>query len=158
MILYHGSNVAVKQVDLARCKPDKDFGRGFYLTDILQQAEQMALRRTRIMDAGTPVISRFEFDEALLAADDLNVKIFERPSEEWSLFVLRNRETSATGFKHGYDIVIGPVADDGVVYQLERYTHGIITLEKLTEELTFRNLNRQYYFGTKRAITKLLPV
>lgn len=34
MILYHGSNVAIDKIDLNLCKPYKDFGRGFYLTDI----------------------------------------------------------------------------------------------------------------------------
>ena len=49
MTLYHGSNVNIDKIDLNRCHPDKDFGRGFYLTDIREQAEQMALRRTRIV-------------------------------------------------------------------------------------------------------------
>lgn len=34
MILYHGSNVAIDKIDLAKCRPYKDFGKGFYLTDI----------------------------------------------------------------------------------------------------------------------------
>ena len=32
---------------------------------------------------------------------------------------------------------------------------GIITLEMLIKELTYRKLNRQYFFGTGRAISKL---
>lgn len=32
MILYHGSNTKVEAVDLSRCRPNKDFGQGFYLT------------------------------------------------------------------------------------------------------------------------------
>ena len=38
MILYHGSNMAIDGIDLNRCRPYKDFGRGFYLTDIREQA------------------------------------------------------------------------------------------------------------------------
>ena len=30
---------------------------------------------------------------------------------------------------HNYDIVIGPVADDGVVYQLNLYIQHLISLE-----------------------------
>lgn len=55
----------------------------------------------------------------------------------------------------GYDIVIGPIADDGVVFQLERYMHRLITLDTLVEELTYRKLNRQYFFGTELSISKL---
>lgn len=39
--LYHGSNLAIEQIDLSLCKPYKDFGKGVYLTDILQQALDM---------------------------------------------------------------------------------------------------------------------
>ena len=45
MILYHGSNVAIEEIDLSLCKPYKDFGKGFYLTDIRSQADNMASRR-----------------------------------------------------------------------------------------------------------------
>ena len=34
MILYHGSNVSIQQIDLGKCKPNKDFGKGFYLAAI----------------------------------------------------------------------------------------------------------------------------
>ncbi|MDR2566329.1 MAG: DUF3990 domain-containing protein [Bifidobacteriaceae bacterium] len=33
MILYHGSNQVVRGGDLSRCRPFKDFGRGFYLSE-----------------------------------------------------------------------------------------------------------------------------
>ena len=55
MRLYHGSNVVIQQIDLAKCKPYKDFGQGFYLTGIKDQAFEMAkrthpplLRHTRV--------------------------------------------------------------------------------------------------------------
>lgn len=28
MILYHGSNLKIKEIDLSKCKPYKDFGKG----------------------------------------------------------------------------------------------------------------------------------
>ena len=55
MILYHGTNQTIDIIDLSVCKPNKDFGQGFYLTDIEQQAQLMAKRRTRIIGNGTPV-------------------------------------------------------------------------------------------------------
>lgn len=39
MRLYHGSNIAIDNINLAMCRPYKDFGQGFYLTDIEEQAE-----------------------------------------------------------------------------------------------------------------------
>lgn len=34
MKLYHGTNVDFSEIDLSKCKPYKDFGQGFYLTNI----------------------------------------------------------------------------------------------------------------------------
>ena len=48
MKLYHGSNIVIDQIDLSKCKPYKDFGQGFYLTEIKEQAEQMARRTSAI--------------------------------------------------------------------------------------------------------------
>lgn len=41
MILYHGSNMKIDSINLAMCRPYKDFGRGFYLTDMKEQSERM---------------------------------------------------------------------------------------------------------------------
>ena len=68
---------------------------------------------------------------------------------------MANREAEQTGFRHNYDIVIGPVADDGVAFQLERYLNGGMNLEQLVKELTYKKLNRQYFFGTEKAISYL---
>ena len=48
MRLYHGSNVKIDSINLAMCRPYKDFGKGFYLTDMKEQAEKMAARVARI--------------------------------------------------------------------------------------------------------------
>lgn len=44
MILYHGSNIMIQNIDLNKCRPYKDFGKGFYCTTIRNQAELMAKR------------------------------------------------------------------------------------------------------------------
>jgi hypothetical protein len=157
--LYHGSNVAIDEIDLSMGMKDKDFGKGFYLTDIRSQAEEMAKRRTRIVGSGSPIVTAYSFDESLLNSTELNVKIFpDEPSVEWAKFIDSNRHASKTGFSHEYDIIVGPVADDGVAFQLERYHDQIIDDETLARELTYRKLNRQYFFGTEKAISKLIKL
>ena len=155
MILYHGSNVAIEEIDLSLCKPYKDFGKGFYLTDIKSQADDMALRRVRLSGYGNPVVTRYEFDETILNGNALNILLFPKVSVEWAQFVLDNRDLNHKGFSHSYDIVVGPVADDTVAFQLRRYLLGGISLEKLVSELEYKGLNRQYFFGTELAISKL---
>lgn len=155
MILYHGTNVDIDKIDFAKCNPNKDFGQGFFLTDIKEQAFLMAKRRVRINKYGQAVVLEYFFDESCLNDASLNIKIFEKTSEEWARFILENRKSSTTAYKHNYDIVIGPIADDGVVFQLERFENKMITIDVLVEELSYKNLNRQYYFGTENAISKL---
>lgn len=150
--LYHGSNVEIETINLDKCSPYKDFGKGFYLTDIKEQAKQMAVRRTRIAEEKKPTVTAYSFDERLLENSSLQVKLFDTLSKEWALFILANRKG---WMQPVYDIVIGPIADDGVVFQLERYMHRLITLDTLVEELTYRKLNRQYFFGTELSISKL---
>lgn len=65
MILYHGSNVAIGEVDLSMSRPWKDFGRGFYTTTIEVQAEKMA-RRTARFFGGEPTVTSFEAPDDVL--------------------------------------------------------------------------------------------
>lgn len=83
-------------------------------------------------------------------------KIFDDYCEEWAQFVLLNRDRSHTHPAHTYDIVIGPIADDGVTYQLRRYSMGDISMSRLIEELKYaKGLTIQYYFGTEHALSYL---
>lgn len=154
MILYHGTNTDFDKIDIKKCRPNKDFGRGFYLTHIRKQAEKMAIRRCEFAGWGSPMVQRYEFDEAILYDNSLKVKIFDGVSVEWAEFILKNRKARGK-WQHNFDIVVGPVADDGVVLQINLYEQHIITIEQLVEGLTYRNLNSQYFFGTELAISKL---
>ena len=60
--LYHGSNTIIEEIDLSKGRPNKDFGRGFYVTTIKEQAEKMARRVARIY-GGEPYVTVFEIDE-----------------------------------------------------------------------------------------------
>ena len=42
MMLCHGTNVEFDKIDLLKSKPNKDFGRGFYLSPLYEQAKDMA--------------------------------------------------------------------------------------------------------------------
>ena len=61
MILYHGGTEAVMHPDCKAGRPDLDFGQGFYVTSLLDQAEGFARRKARDRKI-KPVISVYEFD------------------------------------------------------------------------------------------------
>lgn len=159
MILYHGSNIKVSVPDLSVSKPFKDFGKGFYLSDNYEQALDMAAQKVKQIRKGEPIVSEFQLDESWLHSDELDIKIFSDYSEEWAHFVLDNRDKNLPQPVHQYDIVYGPIADDGVTFQLRRYQGGVISLARLVEELIYaKGITFQYYFGTERALQKLIAL
>ena len=155
MILYHGTYTDFQEIDLDKCMPYKDFGRGFYLTDIEQQAKDMAIRKSKFISNGKPHVLQYEFDEKFLIDGTLKVKYFEAPTEEWAQFVIDNRYNPDNRQVHDYDVVIGPIADDGVALQIGLFRDGFIDLASLAKALEYRKLNKQIYFGTQKAIVLL---
>lgn len=154
--LYHGSNMKVSTPDLLHSKPYKDFGKGFYLSADKQQAWDMAYQKVKQTQTGKAVVNEFLFDESFLKNGEFRVLTFVDYCEEWALFVLKNRDIEEHQPIHDYDIVYGPIADDGVTYQLRRYQGGVISLSRLIEELKYaKGITFQYYFGSERALQKL---
>lgn len=62
MLLYHGSNTDIKSISLAMCRPYKNFGRGFYLTELKDQALKMANRVSRIY-GGHSIVNIYEIND-----------------------------------------------------------------------------------------------
>lgn len=153
MKLYHGTNVDFSVIDLSKSKQFKDFGQGFYLTDIRKQAEELAAKKARLF-GGFPIIQEYEFDESILNGSRLKVLGFDAPTQEWAEFIFKNRNKTLN-FHHSYDIVLGPIANDGVAYLLGRFEEGTLTIEELSQQLTYKDLNSQYFFGTEEALKYL---
>ena len=153
MILYHGSNIAITQIDLSKSKPNKDFGQGFYLSDSEQQAIEMANYKTSLF-GGNPIVTRFEFNEAVFSNNNsLRIKIFKDYSEEWADFVFANREGNPT---QNFDIVYGPIANDKVGLQIRKFKDGTIDKIELLNRLRYmKGITFQYHFGSEEAIRHL---
>ena len=77
---------------------------------------------------------------------------------EWFLFVDANRDRKNVNPVHDYDIVVGPIANDGVVLQLTNYREGIYSPEQVAQLLQDRFLDQQYFFGTERALRYLKKI
>ena len=154
MKLYHGSNTDIDSIDLSKGLKNKDFGKGFYLTPDRNTAIRMANKKTRLF-GGTSTLIRYEFNESALHSD-LKIKIFpEKACAEWFLFIDANRDRASKTPVHDYDIVVGPIADDGVVLQLTNFREGFNTPEQAAQLLQDKYLDQQYYFGTERALQYL---
>ena len=116
MKLYHGTNKDFDRIDLLKSKPNKDFGRGFYLSADYEQALNMAQVKVEQLEIGSPIVQSYLIEDDVL--NDLNVLRFEGYSEEWAKFILLNRNNPTEKPVHEYDVVIGPIANDRVGVQL----------------------------------------
>lgn len=156
MRLYHGSDILVTNPEIEKGRPYKDFGKGFYLSDNLQQARNMASQKAALSLNAVPVVSTYEFCESAMTDGTLNVKCFDTYTEEWAEFVLHNRDRKTPQPFHRYDIVYGPIADDSVVRQMRRFELGDITMEELMRELRYpKGITSQYFFGSEKALQTL---
>ena len=165
MRLYHGSNIVIDSINLAMCRPYKDFGQGFYLTDLEEQAEKMATRVSKIY-GGFPVVNIYEIDDDFRELSDLRIKDFgAHTTEEWAKFIMNNRNRTFTDEKsllcnrdNKYDIVIGPVADDNMVLLFRQYENEIIDFSTLLKGMIYRKTSSQYSFHTEKSIKLLRKV
>lgn len=152
MILYHGSNMNIDKIDLEMSKTNKDFGKGFYLSESEEQAMEMANFKSVLL-GGEPIVTKFEFDVEMMKNSELSVKVFEEYSEEWADFVFANREGREV---EQYDIVYGPIANDKVGLQIRKLKDGSIDKAEFLNRLKYmKGITFQYYFGTEKAIKYL---
>lgn len=151
MLLYHGTPNIFSEPSLAKCKPHRDFGCGFYLAPNFQDALPLAIKHSHIGYVYTYVFKD---------ADDLNVIILDGYSDEWLELVVKAR----MGFPPNADLVIGNTAGGGVNLK-DKFTklrNGNATTEEainlMRDELTNAGLGVQYCFLTPKALRKLKKI
>ncbi|MDR1865721.1 MAG: DUF3990 domain-containing protein [Bacteroidales bacterium] len=157
MKLYHGTNIEFGGIDLDKCPPDRDFGQAFYTTSIKAHAERRAQESVRRFK-GVATVMEFDFDlnEIISANPTLRVKQFDNVSEEWARFVMYHRLRKEGDPMHDYDIVEGPVANDKMFRQFQRFLSNQIKSQEFVRRLKFREATHQIAFCSERAIDLLL--
>ena len=155
MILFHGGTQVIEHPAVITSDQGRDFGFAFYATDIRGQAERWAQRRARYRSrvAGREIkgiVCEYEFDEA---TGGLSVKRFPEPSLEWIDFVVLNR--SDVSYRHGFDLVVGKIANDRVGETISYVVQGVMRREDALERLRFQHINNQFAFCTEKAIAHL---
>ncbi|MDR1181428.1 MAG: DUF3990 domain-containing protein [Bacteroidales bacterium] len=154
MKVYHGSSVKIIDIDLSKCEPHRDFGKGFYVTNIREQAAYWAERKGE--DNGTKgFVTEFEFIETAFEHWNFKILRFNDYTEEWLDFIVMNRNRNLPVPAHDYDIVEGPVADDKVTQRIRFYLEGAVSKEAFLEELKFFKHTHQICFCTRRSLQAL---
>ena len=152
MILYHGGTEAVMQPDCKTGRPDLDFGHGFYVTLLQDQAEGFARRKARDRK-GKPVISvdEFDYDAAIQECEYLKFEFYD---EAWLDFVVASRNAQKPWAQ--YDIVEGGVANDRVIDTVELYTIGILDKASALGKLSEHQPNHQICILNQEILDKYL--
>lgn len=156
MRLYHGSTIDIQHIDLAKSRPNKDFGRAFYLSDDHQQALELAQFRAEFEET-VPVVNIYDFDEKLFSK--FRYKRFEGYTEEWAHFVYDHRTEPHGLTLHDYDIVYGPIANDRIGAQITRFKQGYITFDESLRRIQYiKGITFQYAFCTQQAVDNLIKL
>jgi len=164
MLLYHGSFTEIQSPSLDYGRYNLDFGKGFYVTGLVSQAEKWARRRAtmakgiqNIRDA-KPIVSVYEID---FDSPDLKILAFDGYTEEWLDFIVGNRAQKKP-MASEYDVIHGNVADDDVAAVVDDYmrllSKGRMDADGkrfFLAQLRFSKPNDQYCIASQRAISKL---
>ncbi|MBQ2970479.1 MAG: DUF3990 domain-containing protein [Bacteroidaceae bacterium] len=86
--LYHTSNVEVRTPDIRHSREHLDFGRGFYLTSLREQAEKYGQRFLR--KGETAVMNIYELDDEEL--QEFSRIIFNAYDSKWLDYVTACRK------------------------------------------------------------------
>lgn len=148
MLLYHGTPMNFDIPSLEKCKPHRDFGRGFYLAQNYFDALPMSIKNSYY-----GVVQTYELEDI----GDLNVLVLDGYSDEWLSFVVRSR----LGAVSDYDIVIGNMAAGGanLKAKFSKFRANNVAADEVAaimiNELTRTALGVQYAFLTPVALSKL---
>lgn len=148
MILYHGSFLEIVKPDLQHSRLNVDFGRGFYVTPLYEQAAKWCSKFKHRGKDG--IISCYEYDENREIG--LKTLKFNSYSEEWLDFILNCRRGND---QTEYDLVTGGVANDKVFNTVELFFDGLIDKIEAINRLRYEKPNQQICFRTEKALSLL---
>ena len=151
MIVYHGSIEEVVKPEVNRSYRNLDFGQGFYVTTVKEQAERWAKRKADLSKLSVGVISVYELSDDCSA---FKVKNFADDMDSWLDFVCACRDGETEYQK--YDIIKGKVANDKVYRVVDMYRRGIWDKERALLEMKVYDTYDQIAFISQDALDNCL--
>lgn len=152
LTVYHGATEIVKCPICAFGRPRLDFGQGFYVTDIKEQAIRWAksLADKRGLQ---PVLNTYTLDrEAFM--EEGKCKIFTSYNAEWLDFIVANRR--GDNLATAYDYIEGGIANDRVIDTVNLYIQGLTDSATALQQLAFYKPNNQICLRNQSLTDKFL--
>lgn len=139
IIVYHGGTEKVENPICKFGRENLDFGQGFYVTNLREQAVAWANNMARNRNKPA-MLNQYELNrEAVLQA--ARCKIFKAYDGKWLEFIVGNR--TGLDLAKNYDYVEGGVANDRVVDTVNLYIAGLMELSTALRELSKHQPNNQ---------------
>lgn len=151
MIVYHGSYCEVKYPNIEFSRNALDFGKGFYVTNIKDQAINWASKFKLRGKKSYINIYNLDLDEI---KNGYKIKEYLTYSEEWLDFILECRNGSTIYLEN--DVIIGGIADDRVYNTLELFEDNLINKEEALKRLRYYKPNNQICIVNQEIIDKYL--
>lgn len=148
MKIYHSSNVKVGAPDIEHSRDYLDFGKGFYLTTLHEQAMKYAQRFVRRQQDAWLNVYEFIFEPS-----EWKVLEFEAYDKAWLDFVAKCR---AGQDDTDFDLVVGGIANDRVIQTLDRYFESELSEDEALGLLRYEKLNNQYCVRSQRMLDECL--
>jgi AraC-like DNA-binding protein len=154
MLVYHGSHTLIEKIDLEKCRPYTDFGKGFYVTKYKHHAKNWAQKSGKRNNTNG-YITIYNYLDGSFVDYICKKKTFNGYTEEWFDFIVKNRNVESVEQVHDFDIIEGPVANDKVQNRLEYYLSGKISKNDFLKELTYHEETHQICFCTIASLQAL---
>ncbi len=144
MIVFHTSNIEVAHPDIKHSRDYLDFGRGFYLTKLEEQARSYGQRFIRRDEPA--IMNIYELSEVTVY---FSYHLFSAYDWEWLDFIAACRK----GLPHPtFDIIEGGIADDQVFDTVDLYLTGVYSREQALDQLRFKQPNHQLCITSQQAL------
>lgn len=146
VLVYHMSKVKVEEPRIIKTGKPKDFGYGFYVTKIKEQAIDFA---NSPKFEGKGILNTYKFYPKRLHG--LNNKLFNGVNWEWLQFAFECRRD----VPHEYATVEGAVADDDVWNAESLMIEKAYSREEILNYVRFKKRTQQICFLTVESLNAL---
>jgi len=150
--VYHGGTTIIENPRADAGRANLDFGLGFYITDMRQQAADWA-KRVSDRRKLTPVLNLYLLERDTILAN-YKCKVFTAYDGEWLDFIVESRQGKRPW--QDYDYIEGGVANDRVIDTIDLYMAGLIAREVALARLSEHRPNNQMCLLKQEIIDKYL--
>lgn len=150
--VYHGATEIVKAPLCKIGRSKLDFGQGFYVTDLKEQAIKWA-QALADKRGEKPLLNIYQLDkEAILS--EARCKIFTAYDKDWLDFIVGNRQ--GKDLAKDYDYVEGGIANDRVIDTIKFYIGKVMDEASTLRQLAFHKPNNLICILNQELINKYL--